>query len=31
MAQVRAPTIAVVTQATVHTPGQPPAASTMAM
>jgi len=28
---VRAPAMAAVTQATVHQPGQPPAASTMAM
>ena len=31
IAQVRAPTMAAVTQPTVHQPGQPPAASTMAM
>ena len=31
IAQVRAPTIAAVIQPTVHAPGQPPAASIMAM
>jgi hypothetical protein len=31
MAHVRPPTIAAVTQPTVHQPGQPPAARTIAM
>jgi hypothetical protein len=31
IAQVRAPTMAAVTHSTVHQPGQPPAARTMAM